>query len=96
MIPKSTIEDGLASGIIKIVDGPDGEGTVCQIGEYWFYFGGFVAEGMTAEEYIKAFSFGTIVWNVYEALNDMYEAGGFEDELSYYEAYLHEHLKGGR
>lgn len=92
MILKSTIENGLARGIIKIVDGPDG-GAVCQIGEYWFYFGGCFAIGSTAENYIKTFSFDSIAWKLYEALNDMREAGGFEDELSYYEAYLHEKLE---
>lgn len=40
MITKEKIKSGIRDGIIKFVVDPNAEsGTVCQIGDWWFYFG---------------------------------------------------------
>ena len=36
-----------------ITDPNMGYGTVCKIGDYWFYFGGITAEEMEPDEYVK-------------------------------------------
>lgn len=42
----------LQDGRVQLVTDPNmGSGTVCQIGEHWFYFGGQTAEEMTPEEF---------------------------------------------
>lgn len=40
-ITKEEIKNGLRKGFVKLVTDPNMEsGTVCQIGDNWFYFGG--------------------------------------------------------
>ena len=47
MITPEMIRDGLKFGAVAIIDSPNGDGAVCQIGESWFYFGGMEAETQT-------------------------------------------------
>ena len=58
-------------------------GTVCQIGELWFYFGGETAEGMTPEEYMECVPLDDIANEIFDAL-DSFKKDGFEDEYEYY------------
>ena len=51
MITKEKIKAGLHEGAVRLITDPNMEsGTVCQIGELWFYFGGETAEDMTPQE----------------------------------------------
>ena len=70
-------------------------GTVCQIGEHWFYFGGLTADEMTPEEYLQNVPMEDIVSEIYDtllSLKDADEAGDWTEYL-YYEAFLKEQFK---
>ena len=38
MITEDMIREGYSAGIVRVIDSPHGDGAVCQIGDYWFYF----------------------------------------------------------
>lgn len=60
-------------------------GTVCNIGDSWFYFGGLTAEQSTPKEYVNNVPLQDIVEEVYEVLKDFSEDEEFIDEYKYYE-----------
>lgn len=92
MITKEMIMSGYKSGIVKIVDSPNDDGAVCQIGANWFYFGGQTAEEHTAKEYKRFVPEKDIVNEIFDALDDFRGSGEeFDDEYLYYELYLKEH-----
>lgn len=68
-----------------------GSGTVCSIGDNWFYFGGLTAEELSPEEYLKEVPKQDIVDEIFTVLEDFkkYEAE-FGDEYRYYDAVLAE------
>ncbi len=48
------IERGIQNGVIRFISDPNmGYGTVCEIGDYWFYFGGESAGEEEPEDYVK-------------------------------------------
>ena len=50
MITLDMVEESIRNGKIRLVTDPNMErGTVCQIGDFWFYFGGETAEEMGPE-----------------------------------------------
>lgn len=79
------IVTGIEKGVISFINE---YGTVCSIGDYWFYFGGMTAEEMTPDEYIEAIPMEDIVNDVYSTLEDFRNNVDFRDEYNYYEAYL--------
>lgn len=92
MITKEMIKQGIDQGVIKFIIDPNiDEGTVCRIGEGWFYFGGVTAEGMNPEEYLKEVSVNDIVDEIYRVLKDN-SGRMLKSERKYYEAYLVETL----
>ena len=95
MITKEMVRDGFRRGHIRLVVDPNMDhGTVCQIGDHWFYFGGETAEGMQPEEYLQAVPAKDIVDEVFEALDDFRLSGEeLEDEYAYYEEYLIERME---
>lgn len=95
MITKEMVRDGFHGGHIRLVVDPNMDhGTVCQIGNHWFYFGGETAEGMQPDEYLRAVPAKDIVSEVFETLDDFRLSGEeFEDEYAYYEAYLIERME---
>lgn len=95
MITKEMVRDGIRNGSIHFAKDPNMEhGTVCQIGGYWFYFGGETAEGMQPEEYLRAVSSEDIASEVYDTLEEFRVSGEeFEAEYAYYEAYLIERME---
>ena len=52
------VRRGTHTGVVQFVTDPNmGYGTVCKIGDYWFYFGGGItAEELEPDEYVKHFS----------------------------------------
>ena len=91
MITKERIKKGIQNGIILIVDGDLDHGTigtVCQIDNNQFYFGGQEAEDSTAEEYLENVPLDDIVNEIYETLEDFRTTDSFEDEYHYYDIYL--------
>lgn len=84
LITKEKIKAGLRDGVVRLVTDPNMEsGTVCQIGEFWFYFGGETAEDMTPEEYMKCIPIDDIANEIFDAL-DSFKKDDFEDEYAYY------------
>lgn len=90
-ITRGMIWNGFEKGLVKIVDSEHGDGAVCQIGDYWFYFGGETAEQETAESYLKNVPLEDIVSEVCAVLDDFSKHDEFEYEYGYYAAYLKEH-----
>ena len=90
MITHERISDGLDIGTVYLAVDPNMEsGTVCFVGDLWFYFGGHTAEEMTPEEYLQNVPKVDIVNEIYTALECIRTAGeDFEDEYDYYDAML--------
>ena len=92
MITKERIKNGLEAGFIKIVDGDMARcgtiGTVCQIGNNQFYFGGTAADENTPEDYLKNTPIENIIDEIYETLEDFKNNEDFIDEYLYYHFYL--------
>ena len=81
------VAEGYKTGLIKLVDSPNDDGTVCQIGSNWFYFGGLEAEGVTPKEYKDAVPEEDIVSEIYSVLDDFRKSGEeFLDEYGYDES----------
>lgn len=90
-ITKDMIKRGYNQGLIKLIASPNGDGIACQIGDYWFYFGGQTAEEFDdVEEYKSVMLTSDIIKDIYEVLKEFKTE--FEDEYLYYYAYLKENL----
>ena len=49
------VREGIRNGSVRFVRDPNMDhGTVCQIGDNWFYFGHLKAEELDPDEYVKA------------------------------------------
>lgn len=96
MITKEMVRDGIQSGIIRFAVDPNMEGgTVCEIGDDWFYFGGVTAESMEPKEYLKVVPQEDIINEVFATLHDFNkERHTFGNEYDYIEAYLKERTAG--
>ena len=87
MITKKLIQGGIQAGYIHFVIDPYMEsGTVCQIGDNWFYFGGLTAEEMNPQEYIENVPIEDIANEVFDVLEEFKTV--LPDEYLYYELYL--------
>lgn len=94
MITKEMIRTQYEKGIVSLIVDPNMEsGTVCKIGENWFYFGGLTAEEMSPEEYASNVPQSDIIDEIFDALH-AFKDDGFGDEYSYYESVLLENLVG--
>lgn len=92
-ITKAMIRDGIENKIVKFdIDPNMGAGTICKIGENWFYFGGITAEESDPEEYVAAVPTETIVDEIYDVLEDFKVLPEYHDEYRYYYYYLKEQL----
>ncbi len=89
MITKELIKNGIRTKSVRFVTEPNMEvGTVCQIGDCWFYFGGWDAEELTPEEYTARVPEDDIVDKIFDTLDDFRKHEDFQDEYNYYEAVL--------
>ena len=85
------ILEGLLHNYVQLVLNPVTDlGTVCQIGEHWFYFGGEFADAAIPIKYLAEIPLGTIATEIYESLNEMKNSCETEDEYVYYAYYLSE------
>lgn len=88
-ITERTIMTGLELGIIKLIKNPQFEtGTVCQIGEHWFYFGGETADEYEPDEFWSVTSPNDIIREITESINNLPD----KTEYSYYKAFLSEQI----
>ena len=87
IITRKMIENGLKQGLINP---SNDECLICEIGDYWFYFGGSEFEH-EAPEHIP---FDTLVDEIKFCLDGFYEDDWdtYEDEYMYYYYYLIENL----
>ncbi len=93
MITKQMIADGLAKHLVQLVTDPnEGAGTVCQIGEWWFYFDTDEAPNLEPDAYVSNVSIADIVDKIFDTLQDFKTDDTFKDEYDYYEAVLSEGL----
>lgn len=95
IIDKNDIAQGIRNGIIELVKSPHGDGTVCSIGDHWFYFGGQTAkEYGDPEQYMKDMRFRTVVNEIFSALEGIKgkDEKTIPDEWWYYRFYLNEQL----
>ena len=84
-ITESEILPGLQSGRVRLVINPLQEsGTVCRIGDHWFYFGGQTAEEMTPEEYRRCVPDEDIAREIAETLADFRRHSEFLNVYRYY------------
>ncbi len=91
MITEDMVREGIRNGSVRFVKDPNMEhGTVCQIGEDWFYFGCLKAEELDPDEYITEMPEDDVAALVFDALEQIRNDGAFDDEYAYYEAYLNE------
>ena len=94
MLSKDTIKKAINDGIITFVADPTAEsGTVCKIGNNWFYFGGQTAEQYNPNDYLRYADIDDIVNNIHEVLDEFSRLDMFHDEYLYYEAYITHNLK---
>lgn len=96
VLKEPVIREGVQKGIIRFVLDPNGDGktgTVCKIGENWFYFGGLTAEQSSPEEYVRDVPEEDIVKEVLDTLLSFKDSGKeLEDEYVYYALFLKEKL----
>lgn len=77
------VENGFKSGVVRLTTGPMEDGTVYQIGEHWFYFGGMTAEEMSPDEYRRNVPEEDIIQEIFDTL-ESFRKSGFTDEYMYY------------
>lgn len=84
-ITKDLIDAGIKSGTVQFVVDPNMDhGTVCKIGDAWFYFGGLAAEEANPDDYIRNTPREDVVREIYDVLEDFRSSAEFEDEYMYY------------
>ncbi len=89
VITKKVIESGIKAKLIVFAEDPNSDhGTVCKIGDGWFYFGGAEAEMCSPEEYIKNVPEESIVDEIFDVLESFRKEGkddiDFREEYDYY------------
>lgn len=94
MISVSQIRAGINRGIVRLIEDPNMEsGTVCAIGDNWFYFGGETAEETDPTDYLRNVPIEDIAMEIWEALSQFQHDECFSDEYRYYEAVLVENIQ---
>lgn len=88
MITKSMLQEGYRKSLVELIESPNGDGVVCQIGKMWFYFGGHKAEEMSVEEYKRDIPEETIIDELIEVLDEFRTDLMLKNEYAYYESYL--------
>lgn len=92
-ITAEMVLSGIKNGVIKFIVDPNmGAGTVCSIGDYWFYFGGQTAEDEMPSEFLGNASIVEVAASVAAVLSDMGSSEDFSDEYLYYYYYLCESM----
>lgn len=86
------LDKGWRAGLVTLQGDPrnsEGEGVVCRIGEYWFYFAGSEGENMTVDEYMRDIPKDDILKEILDALNGLNERTKNSSRIyNYYEAVL--------
>lgn len=95
MITKEMFQEAWDKGLVKLTtpseflnDGTQGDETVGCIGDYWFFFGGELADELSPAEYALEVPKETIINEMFETINDFSKHPDSRCEYDYYEAYL--------
>lgn len=76
MITEDMVREGTRNGSVRFVKDPNMEhGTVCQIGDNWFYFGRLKAEELDPDEYVKATPEADVVGLICNTLDEFRKSG---------------------
>lgn len=89
VITKEMLKSGIKAKLVTFAEDPNSDhGTVCRIGDGWFYFGGTEAEMCSPEEYIKNVPEESIVDEIFDLLESFRKEGkddiDFREEYDYY------------
>lgn len=89
VITKKMIESGIKAKLVTFAEDPNADhGTVCRIGDGWFYFGGTEAEMYSPEEYTKNVPEERVVDEIFDVLESFRKEGkddiDFREEYDYY------------
>ena len=87
MISFEDIKMGYRNGYIWLIDSPNGDGTACQIGLRWFYFGDEKTEKINAREYAEKYSEDSILHDIKKVLDEFIQE--MPDYYAYFEDTLH-------
>lgn len=88
-ITRQMIADGIQDGKVLFITDPNTEsGTVCKIGDYWFYFGGLEAEEQSPTEYLCNTGLHDVISEVYDTLVAFESTPELADEWNYYHSIL--------
>ena len=69
VITKEMIKSGIKAKLVVFAEDPNADhGTVCRIGNSWFYFGGTEGERYSPEEYIKNVPVEDVVDEIFDVL----------------------------
>ena len=91
-ITTADVRHGIKAGVIRFITSPnDGIGTVCAIGDYWFYFGGYTAEEIEPEDYLDTVGIFDTAREIKDALEGIKLV--YLDEYNYYCACINEALQ---
>lgn len=86
-ITVADIGNAFASGVISIVDSPDG-GTMCRFGDNWLWFGGMEAEDTSAAIYMQEHELMDVFEDIADVLDGLYSDD--IDEWLYYRSLIDE------
>ena len=89
VITKEMLKSGIKAKLVTFAEDLNADhGTVCRIGDGWFYFGGTEAEMCSREEYIKNVPVEDIVDEIFDVLESFRKEGkddiDFREEYDYY------------
>lgn len=88
-ITKQMIANGIHDNKVLFVTDPNlDSGTVCKIGDLWFYFGGQEAEEQEPTEYLYNTGLDDVVNEVYDTLKVFESEPELADEWNYYYSIL--------
>lgn len=88
-ITKQMIANAIQDDKITFVVDPETDsGTVCKIGEYWFYFGGMEAEEQSPTEYLCNTGLFDVIEEIYDTLVVFESEPELVDEWNYYYSVL--------
>lgn len=93
-ITEEMIEKGVEKCLVNfIVDPNSNHGTVCSIGEHWFYFGGHEAESSDPDDFIFNVPREDVVREIHGVLCEFKHDPNFRVEYAYYFHFLVEGLR---
>ena len=86
MFNLQVVKQGIETGKIRFIEKE--LTTVCEIGDYWFYFMSSEDENLLPEEFVAEYTIDEQAEQVFAALTDWEDYGLGEAEAEYYKAVI--------